>query len=113
GFTSTDANKDVVTIRYSSTGVPLWTNYYDGPVDSSDSPIAIAVDASGKVFVTARSSDASDRNSFLTLAYSNSGTPIWTNRYEGGESATPRAMVIDGSGNIIVTGHATNPTNAT
>src|SRR6266581_9022639 len=33
-------------------GVPLWTNRYDGPANSSDLARAIAVDSSGNVFVT-------------------------------------------------------------
>src|SRR5439155_4755192 len=46
---------DYATIKYSSLGVPLWTNRYDGPGNNQDSAYAIAVDSSGTVFVTGRS----------------------------------------------------------
>jgi hypothetical protein len=43
---------DYATIKYSSAGVPLWTNRYDGPENFFDHSRAVAVDRSGNVFVT-------------------------------------------------------------
>jgi hypothetical protein len=55
-------------------GVPLWTNLYDGAASGDDYAYAIAVDTSGKVFVTG-TSDGGDSNhlDYATVAYSSTG----------------------------------------
>jgi hypothetical protein len=98
---------DFATVAYSNAGVPLWTNRYDGPANFGDSATAIAVDSSGNggnVFVTGLSYNPNA--DYATIAYSNSGVPLWTNRYNccpnGG--AASRAIAVDNSGNVFVTG---------
>jgi hypothetical protein len=100
--------EDFATVAYSNAGVPLWTNRYDGPAQRSDEAGAIAVDISGNVFVTGRSfADFSNpiNQDYATVAYSNSGEPLWTNRYDrSGGYETPKAIAVDSSGNVFVTG---------
>jgi hypothetical protein len=111
GSDSTSA--DYATIAYSNTGVPLWTTRYDG-ANNFDRPLAIAVDASGNVFVTGESYDGGPSPiDFATVAYSNAGAPLWTNRYDGPANLYDRAsaIAVDGSGNVFVTGFSENPSN--
>jgi hypothetical protein len=72
-------NYDYATVAYSAAGAPLWTNRYNGPANNHAQATAIAVDASGKVFVTGFSWSGTVYE-FATLAYSSSGVPLWTNR---------------------------------
>ena len=45
---------------------------------------AIAVDASGNVFVTGGSSPGGGENrDYATMKYSGAGVPLWTNHYDG------------------------------
>jgi hypothetical protein len=75
---------DYATIKYSNTGVPIWTNLYSGPATSFDIALAIAADSSGNVFVSGSSVETNFLNSdFVTIKYSTSGVPLWTNRYNG------------------------------
>jgi hypothetical protein len=103
---------DFATVAYSNAGVALWTNRYDGPANSSDSALAIAVDGSGNVFVTGESLSnvAAGDTDYATIKYSNEGVPLWTNRYSGPSTGEDRAtaIVVDRSGNVIVTGESFN-----
>ena len=56
-----EGDYDYATIKYSSAGVPLWTNRYNGPANSEDEPIAVAVDGSNNVIVTGYSLSAYGR----------------------------------------------------
>jgi len=92
------AMSDYATIAYSGTGVPLWTNRYNGPENGGDQAVAVAVDASGNVFVTGTSA---------TIAYSGAGVPLWTNRYHGpvnGNDAphTKQSLAIAPDGVVVV-----------
>jgi hypothetical protein len=106
---SNDTSYDYRTIKYSSAGVPLWTNRYNGPGNDDDRAYAVAVDASGNVFVTG----GSDTNAsplfynldYATIAYSNAGMPLWTNRYNGDNGSDwASALAVDGTGNVFVAG---------
>jgi hypothetical protein len=99
---------DYATIKYSNSGVPLWTNRYNGPANDSDVATAAAVDGVGNVFVTGSSYGIGSYIDYATIKYSGTGVPLWTNRYGGpGDSLDePTAVVVDGSGSVIVTGRA-------
>ena len=95
-----------VTIKYSSAGVPLWTNRYNGPGNAWDGAWAMALDNSGNVFVTGGSDGGGSAYDYATIKYSSAGLPLWTNRYNGSGNADDQAtdIAVDGSGNIFVTG---------
>ncbi|MCI0748835.1 MAG: SBBP repeat-containing protein, partial [Verrucomicrobia subdivision 3 bacterium] len=98
-LTASGGNSDYMTLAYSSAGVALWTNRYDGGGD--DQAYAVAVDSNGNVFVTGSSS-----NDYATIAYSERGVALWTNRFKGPGNSLDQAvaMIVDYSGNVFVTG---------
>ena len=104
------ANSDYVTISYSEAGMVLWTNRYDGPGNSVDHGIAVAVDGRGNVVVTGDSEGGDSSTDYATIAYSASGVPLWTNRYNGLGNGVDRAIAVavDRIGNAFVTGYATS-----
>src|SRR5207249_1504956 len=69
--------RDMLVLKYSGAGVPLWTNRYNGPANSDDQAQAVAVDGSGNVFVTgySRSSGSFGSEDYATIAYSGAGVP--------------------------------------
>src|SRR5215813_13374382 len=88
-------------------GIPLWTNGYNGPTNTYSVAKAVAVDGSGNVFVTGYLAvgNGSDFD-FVTIKYSNAGTPLWTNRYAGSGDGwdDPSGIAVDSKGDVIVTG---------
>jgi hypothetical protein len=104
---SSNGYYDYATIAYSSSGVPLWTNRYKGPGNGDNRAIAVAVDASGNVFVTGSSAASDGYSDYATIKYSAAGLPLWINRYGSpGVWDSASALVVDGSGNVFVTGFA-------
>ena len=99
---------DIVTIKYSGAGVPLWTNRYNGPANGDDNAFDVAVDGSGKVFVVGASAGVGTGSDWVVLAYSSTGVPLWTNRYDGPASGDDAAyaVALDASGNVFVTGES-------
>ena len=111
GYSSNGTNSDYATIQYSSAGVPLWTNRYNGARNGDGEARALAVDASNNVIVTGRSepSPSSHTYDYTTIKYSSAGVPLWTNLYNGPGNGDDEAtaVAVDHSGNVIVTGYST------
>ena len=105
-WTGSDGKYDYATIKYSSTGVPLWTNCYNGPGNSNDRAGAEAVDSSNGVIVTGGSYGSGSSYEFATIKYSSAGVPLWTNRYNGPGTGDDQAwaVAVDGSNDVVVTG---------
>jgi hypothetical protein len=100
---------DYTTIKYSSDGIPLWTNRYNVPGNGDDYATAMVVDGNNNVIVTGYSRGGSGYD-YATIKYSSAGVPLWTNRYDGPEATLPEggpAVAVDGCNNVIVTGYST------
>jgi uncharacterized delta-60 repeat protein len=99
---------DYTTIKYNSAGQQQWIARYDGPENYTDQATAIAVDASGNVYVTGASSSNAGSLDYTTIKYNSAGQQQWAARYDGpgNDDDVPRAIVVDGSGNVYVTGYS-------
>ncbi|MCC7158283.1 MAG: hypothetical protein IT281_01955, partial [Ignavibacteria bacterium] len=98
---------DIITIKYNSSGVEQWNRIYSGPVDSfsADRPVGIGVDAIGNIYISGLNRSGLYRYNYVTIKYDSFGTPLWVQRYEMSVGLTgPRAMKVDASGNVYVTG---------
>ena len=99
-----------VLAKYDTFGNPVWVNRFKTATNSSDHPKAVALDGDGNVFVTGASGPQpmpdDDSSDFVTLKYSSDGTSLWTNRLMLGANEQPSQMVVDLTGDIIVTGQS-------
>ena len=100
---------DYVTIKYNSSGVQQWSAEYDGSESHQDNAYAIAVDGSGNVFVTGRSESYTTDFDWATVKYNSSGIQQWVIRYTGTLRDEAKGVVVDGSGDVYVTGFGTGP----
>ena len=99
-------DSDYATVKYNSSGEQQWVARYDGPGHNLDTSMAIAVDPSGNVYVTGRSTGSGTNYDCATVKYSPSGKEAWAARYNGPGNGYDegRAIAVDGSGNVYVTG---------
>jgi hypothetical protein len=99
-----------VTIKYSNSGVPLWTNSLIFSNDGEDFNKAfLAVGNDGTAFVAGESQFNWAWPNYVTFAYSSHGTPLWTNEYNGPGNGldSPVGVVVDKYDNVFVTGTST------
>jgi Beta-propeller repeat len=102
---------DYVTIKYDASGAELWIAHYNGPGNDDDVASAIAVDGSGNVYVTGRSTGSGANFDYATIKYNASGTEEWVARYDGPGNAFDfaAAIAVDGGANVYVTGQSVGP----
>ena len=100
------SNYDYATIRYYPNGDTAWVRRYNGPGNGEDWAWAVAVDDSGNAYVTGGSVGSDTNKDYATIKYDASGNQLWVERYNGpgNDWDRARAIAVDGSGNIYVTG---------
>ncbi|MDH5185608.1 MAG: SBBP repeat-containing protein, partial [candidate division WOR-3 bacterium] len=102
-------NYDYATIKYNPEGNSLWVRTYKGPGNGIDVAQAIAVDDSGNVYVTGRSTGSGTGNDYATIKYNPEGDALWVRRYNGPANGSDgaQAIAVDEAGNVYVTGGST------
>ena len=107
---STSTGADFILIKYNSDGVQQWVQRYNGPGNGGDAAIAVKLDMNGYIYITGMSDGGAGTNyDYATLKYDPSGSQLWLQRYNGvanlGDYA--KAMWVDPTGNVYVTGITT------
>jgi len=98
---------DYATIKYNSAGQEQWVARYGDSRNYFNSAEAIALDGSGNVYVTGVSLSSRGGYDYATIKYNSTGQQQWVARYSGpgrGNEEGASTMVVDGSGNVYVTG---------
>ncbi len=103
-------NDDYIVLKYNSSGALLWRTTYDR-VGFKDDASAMAVDASGNVFVTGRSNNGADDDYVTMKLDGTTGVQLWVpvRIYSGGyQDDRASAIALDNAGNPVVTGRSHN-----
>ena len=103
---------DSFVIKYSSAGLPLWTNIYPGTYQLENSHPLI-VDRGNNLIISGYANNGATGNDYLTVKYSGTGVPVWTNLYDGSGNGDDQAtsLSLDQVGNVYVTGSSWNGAN--
>ena len=98
---------DYATIKYYPDGDTAWVRRYNGPGDSTDQAVSIAVDGSGNVYVTGKSWGGETDFDYATIKYDPNGNQLWVERYNGpgNDYDLASAIAVDDYSNIYVTGY--------
>jgi len=100
---------DYAMVKYNSSGTEQWIRRYNGPANADDISISVKVDFSGNVYETGYSYGSGSGIDYATVKYNSGGVEQWVQRYNGPPgnlSDYARAIVIDSSGNVYVTGES-------
>ncbi len=89
----------------------VWKTLYTGSNGGNSSATAMTVDGQGNVYVTGRTKNLTTGWDYCTIKYSSSGQQLWSTppQYDSGAKSfdEARAIVVDGAGNVYVTGYST------
>jgi len=101
--------KDFATIKYNKDGDSVWVKLYNGPGNSLDIPVDIAIDSIGNIYITGGSigTGFSGYPDYATIKYNSNGDSLWVQRYNAADlQDQPEAIAVDKSGNVYVTGNS-------
>jgi len=103
-------NLDYLTLKYDPNGKKIWESRFNGASNRADTPAAIAADGSGRVYVTGMSTGKLKTGiDIATVKYNADGKQAWAKVYDSPSHYfdVGRAIAVDASGNVHVTGEAT------
>jgi hypothetical protein len=103
---------DIFVKKFDAAGTPLWSKTFATP--GTDEGLGIATDLSGNVAVTGRFSGTVDfgggslatagSDDIFVAEYDTNGSHLWSRRFGDTSNDYGSAIVIDGSGNVVVCG---------
>jgi hypothetical protein len=96
-----ETGRDFLTVKYDASGVEQWARRHDTEGHGEDTPVALAVDAVGRIYVAGHSTG--QRNGSLTIAYASDGTELWVEFLSFTEIAAI-APAPDAGGGLYITG---------
>ncbi|MEO5675118.1 MAG: SBBP repeat-containing protein [Chitinophagales bacterium] len=101
-------NDDLITIKYNSNGVQQWAAQINGTGKGTDRGNGIVTDNSGGCVVTGRTATTVD-DDVITIKYGSTGSETWRTVYNRGfGNDRGQDIMLDGSGNLYVTGRSEN-----
>lgn len=101
---STASDKDIVTLKFQEDGALAWQKKFNGRDGTADEGKDIALDATGKVYVTGYSTNLGNKD-FQINVYDNEGNEIWLGDLNGDANKDDEGIKIslmpDGSFLIV------------
>jgi hypothetical protein len=118
GFSSNGTDQDIITIKYDPEGNLAWASKYPDGVArydgqyGDDKATAVAVDASGNIYITGFSTGEATGADCLTIKYDRDGNLAWESRYNGRNNGIDMASaIVVGASGVYVTGSSEGKTS--
>jgi uncharacterized delta-60 repeat protein len=103
---SLSGGMDYVVIKYNSSGTQFWAAKFNGSGNGNEIVRAMAVDATGNVFLTGTAMGGYSVANYGTVKFNNAGLVEWSMEYNGtgGNYDAAYDVGLDDAGNVYVTG---------
>ncbi|NQV42488.1 MAG: SBBP repeat-containing protein [Candidatus Marinimicrobia bacterium] len=110
---SNNQTTDIVTVKYDTAGVEMWSTLFDGGEGVDDVAFYLALDMDDDVLVGGIASSILNLENYSILKYQADGTETWNTQYDGPGNSLDLGVGIatDGYSNAYVTGIIMNPSN--
>jgi hypothetical protein len=98
--------KDIIAIKYNSSGIQQWLQLFNGTGNGDDWASDIKTDNNGNVFICGTSLGTGSFYDIITIKYNSSGVQQWVQRYNGTANNYDEAtsLVVDLSEDVYIAG---------
>jgi hypothetical protein len=86
-----------------------WVAHYNnGITNGTNQAVKMALDSNGNIIVVGASQNTNNNLGYVTIKYAPNGNQLWAARFDSTNypTATPVALAVDNSNNVVVTGSA-------
>lgn len=107
GYSSNSGNAfDILTVKYSSSGVEQWIQRFNGTANNYDIAYTVTIDGLNNIFVGGYTHNVSNSTDFVIIKYSPAGIQQWVRTYNGPGNFGDVVYSIgtDVLGNVFVSG---------
>ncbi len=107
---SSGSQQDAALVHYDQAGTAVFLKTFNGEGDFSDNAFALQTDQNGNVFVAGYTYVRDQNRNLMIRKYDSGGNILKTFTFDGSRHDADElsAMVLDGSGNVYVTGFVKN-----
>ncbi len=106
----TDSAKDIILLKYDTSGQEVWRRIYDNPAHGDDIPMNMCLDREGNIWICGMAKLKEDNADFLVVKFNSDGIPIADAMFDGKSHLFDCANFIqaDRAGNVYAAGYETS-----